>query len=464
MKLLTTGIAFLFLFLPAFGDDRIWTCHEGRTASAEFKELNEGNVVLRKNGRALLVPLQELSEADQAYVRQRVEQEKLFLQAPLQIFEHENYKGNKAHIEPRRTYCGTEIPQLLDQSISSLILRKGYQVTLATTADGIGLSKMLIAAQRDIHIPNLSETFNDTIRFIRVIPWHSVIKKGHGGGKDLLALNEGWYYTWTDNETKESSEGVQFVPMAFSHGTTENPNWIQRQTDRPGIDHILGFNEPDKAEHKKNIYLGVQANAVEAMLPLMATGLRIGGPSCKEEGPRKWYPEFMEAARNKHLRIDFMGVHWYDWQSSPSKNRTDSPEDIFERFQQYLEQVYETYKLPIWITEFNANPYRDTKTQLKFLQLALPYLDSLPYVERYAWFEPFDYDGNDNLSATDVNQSNKINKNGGPGNFRERRGDASTPLTRIGIFWSQHESVPAMGEAVYLGGNNLCEDEKEEQP
>jgi hypothetical protein len=46
------------------------------------------------------------------------------------------------------------------------------------------------------------------------------------------------------------------------------------------------------------------------------------------------------------------------------------------------------YGLPIWITEFNANPARSQAINARFLELALPYLESLDYIERYCWF-PF---------------------------------------------------------------------------
>jgi hypothetical protein len=44
------------------------------------------------------------------------------------------------------------------------------------------------------------------------------------------------------------------------------------------------------------------------------------------------------------------------------------------------------YGLPIWITEFNANPARSQAINAGFLALALPYLESLEYIERYCWF------------------------------------------------------------------------------
>ena len=146
------------------------------------------------------------------------------------------------------------------------------------------------------------------------------------------------------------------------------------------------------------------------------------------------------------LRIDIIVVNWYGWGSDPSSNTDDSPEDIFNRFKNYIERVDQQYKMPIWITEFNANPYRNEKTQFKFIKLAIPYLDSLDYVERYAWFQPVGV----------------IDRTKGNGSFRATKGDANTPLTRIGRFWRDHPSAPSMDEKVYLGKNKLYKNEVEE--
>jgi hypothetical protein len=64
-------------------------------------------------------------------------------------------------------------------------------------------------------------------------------------------------------------------------------------------------------------------------------------------------------------------------------------------FVQTLQQVYNTYHLPIWITEFatadwNAttisnNTYTATDAA-GFMQRLLPQLDSLSFVQRYSWF------------------------------------------------------------------------------
>jgi hypothetical protein len=46
--------------------------------------------------------------------------------------------------------------------------------------------------------------------------------------------------------------------------------------------------------------------------------------------------------------------------------------------------VHDQYGLPIWITEWNANPARDTPVQRAFTQMALQWMDTTPWIERYA--------------------------------------------------------------------------------
>ena len=65
--------------------------------------------------------------------------------------------------------------------------------------------------------------------------------------------------------------------------------------------------------------------------------------------------------------------------------------------QQNLEAYYSTYGLNIWLTEWCLVDYGNGTNnfawafptfdqQIAFLQAAVPMLESLDYVERYAWF------------------------------------------------------------------------------
>ena len=76
--------------------------------------------------------------------------------------------------------------------------------------------------------------------------------------------------------------------------------------------------------------------------------------------------------------IDFVNLHWY------------SNVYAFSYLQYYVELAYNQTGLPIWVTEFGIDSSGGTDAQYQaFLQQALPWLDAVPYVERYAYF----YDG-----------------------------------------------------------------------
>jgi regulation of enolase protein 1 (concanavalin A-like superfamily) len=68
------------------------------------------------------------------------------------------------------------------------------------------------------------------------------------------------------------------------------------------------------------------------------------------------------------------------------------------------------------IPEFNANIHRERSIQDKFLEMALPYLDRIGYVERYAYFQP----------------------STGTGNFY----DDQRRLTSTGLIYKNHVSTP----------------------
>ena len=95
-----------------------------------------------------------------------------------------------------------------------------------------------------------------------------------------------------------------------------------------------------------------------------------------------------------------------------------------------ISMVYNLYGLPIWITEFNANPNRSTATNYGFMQLALPYLETLDYVERYAWFEP----------------------SSGVADYYNTSG---TVLTNVGTFYKSQVSTPSIIQATVSADSNL---------
>tara|TARA_B100001094_G_C17832819_1_gene624082 strand:- start:49 stop:735 length:687 start_codon:yes stop_codon:yes gene_type:complete len=160
----------------------------------------------------------------------------------------------------------------------------------------------------------------------------------------------------------------------------------------------------------------------------MKTGLRLVSPGCREEAWDDWLDTFNILAIQQNTRVDVIAVHWYDWGGNPINTPNANPQNIFNRFKNYLSNVYSLYNLPIWITEFNGNIHRTDSINLEFMKLALPYLDSLSYIERYAWFSW-------NSTCQFI--------------------DSSGNLTSIGLYYAEHRSEPSIKNNIYGGRNNL---------
>jgi hypothetical protein len=101
---------------------------------------------------------------------------------------------------------------------------------------------------------------------------------------------------------------------------------------------------------------------------------RLGAPAVTN-GPSPmglaWLSNFVGACTG--CTIDFVPIHWYD-----SATNVDY-------FKSYIQQAYTAGgNRPIWITEFGASGSDAEITT--FMNTVLPWLDSQPYVERYAYF------------------------------------------------------------------------------
>jgi hypothetical protein len=144
---------------------------------------------------------------------------------------------------------------------------------------------------------------------------------------------------------------------------------------------LLAFNEPDLAE---------QANmtverALELWPQLEATGMRLGSPAPAygADTPGGWFDRFMTGARARGYRVDFISLHWYG---------SDFSAAAVGHLRGYIQKVYERYKLPIWLTEYaligfsGGVRYPTQEQQVAFVRGSTAMLQSLSFVERYAWF------------------------------------------------------------------------------
>mgnify|MGYP001422864113 FL=1 len=345
----------------------------------------------------------------------------------LTVFSENSLNGESANIGSNTVFEGESIPNNLNDDVSSFKLNKGYMATFAENEDGTGKSKVFIASENDIIINILHEYLDNKISFIRVIPWNWVTKKGTAG--DTESMNNNWFYKWSNNGNSDMSR--EYVPMAWGKGAADDLNDIEIFKQKYKSTHLLAFNEPDNCNDQSGQYgnMCIVDTSLVYYKNLLKTGLRMVSPATRQGEVFSWLNEFNYKAENQEIRIDVIAVHWYDWTSNPENSPNANPQDIYNRFVNYLENVYNLYGLPIWITEFNANRYRNEWVHRQFLQLALPYLEETEYIERYSFFPP----------VTD--QADFFDENN---NF-----------TQIGEFYSNFNSTKSIAENEYASPSNL---------
>jgi hypothetical protein len=199
-------------------------------------------------------------------------------------------------------------------------------------------------------------------------------KKGIGltesqglGDSQLQALQVAWYYNW--GPQSQIKTRVPFVPMAFSPASI-----AKLPTNVPTV---LGFNEPDNAKQSD---LQV-SDAVAAWPSLQARAKSLGAPATAGNPLKKssWLDEFMHT----EPKVDFITLHWYKGANA-------------KQFIADVQALCDTYKKPVWITEFapqtagdaREKPDRFTQEQVDvFLQTTVTWMENSSCVQRYAWHD-----------------------------------------------------------------------------
>jgi hypothetical protein len=196
---------------------------------------------------------------------------------------------------------------------------------------------------------------------------------------DVLALKPFWFYTWGKDLPNGSPQNCEFVSMFWGADdvTTNNIATVKKLKDDGKIKYILGFNEPNNSGQSKMTV----PQALKLWPQLESIGLPLGSPAA-DWPTNKWIYDFLDSCKIQNKRVDFIAVHIY--------NSLD--ENIYLNT---IKEVYNKYKLPIWITEFAPadwgaktmaeNPYSPAQV-LAFMKSILPKLEALDYVKRYSWF------------------------------------------------------------------------------
>jgi len=210
---------------------------------------------------------------------------------------------------------------------------------------------------------------------------------------ERTSLKVSWYYNWTVSPDN-CSTGGEFVPMYSNHPNNHpTSDAVAAQITKlvnAGYEYVLGFNEPNKTD-QANMTV---ADAI-ALWPAMTSNpnILVGSPATSADG-QAWFNDFYAQAKAANLRIDFIALHWYGWNSGSC----DAKAANLESYIKWAEGL--TGSLPIWLTEWGcmnaSNP--DVATVQAFYTGALAMLAKHPRVERYAWYQ---WDPNNELTNTD---------------------------------------------------------------
>ena len=212
-----------------------------------------------------------------------------------------------------------------------------------------------------------------------------VNKKGLCMNKEMAAnvnatdWDVSWYYNWSISKHNYTSfQDLQFVPMFWTTAPTDG-NEVEVLPKR-GYKYLLAFNEPDRPDQSN---MSVDT-AIEGMKPLLNKGLYVGSPAVSvwPSISTDWFQPFMEKMEENKMDVDFIALHHY-WNWHDEKGA--------KAFLDIVDESWEMYHKPIWITEFALSGVPDWTKQtrqsaINYMKIILPELDKREYVERYSWF------------------------------------------------------------------------------
>lgn len=294
----------------------------------------------------------------------------------LEVFSGTNLSGeSKFYRASPGHYTGAKLGPASDRVIGSFRLKRGYMATISQQINGIGPSKVYIANKEDLIINDKANGTDNTVSFIRIIPWSWVTKKGVGGGNNVPHLDVDWFYDWWINFAHDDTD-IEYVPI---QQTRFNPLGFASDLSKTNkYTHYSTFNEPD-ALGPEHLTVG---EALDIYGQLLSAGLRMGSPAPVNCGPgHEWLIQFLDGAKERGYRVDYICLHNYEHMSG-------------QQFQDWCKFWWDKYKLPVWVTEFNFGapwtvsdiPSNLSDDMFEGLKSYVTALDEAPFVERYAAF------------------------------------------------------------------------------
>ncbi|MDO4930261.1 MAG: hypothetical protein Q4E59_03905 [Bacteroidales bacterium] len=271
-----------------------------------------------------------------------------------------------------------------NNSMTAFTLRRGYMVTLATSANGEGYSRVYVADHADLEV-TLPQALTERVTWVCVKPWQYLSKKGWAdtsGQSHASDLRASWFWSWS--ASYENTEDQEYVPCR-QHLYWPSASDVNNKTQTAAF----SLNEPEHSEQHESSKCSCGGTIDEwtatTLTPdFFAGGGRIGSPQPTDFSYLTNYFQYVD---NMSYRCDFAVTHAY-WDIS---SRTQ--EAYATWFTNQCKSVYTSTGRPLWITELEIgsswgeswDSYTDKyETYRQYLQVLLQELDESPWVERYA--------------------------------------------------------------------------------
>lgn len=214
-----------------------------------------------------------------------------------------------------------------------------------------------------------------------------------GAAVDPASMNIGWYYNWGYQSFKDTNyknhkfDNTEFVPMVWGEPKVSFPQ-IFTQVQSKGYKYMLAYNEPDLS-WESNVRPDTMILRWNNEFVKNKGSMRLGSPAISTSKPLMesdnwWEPFWNGLSADAKENMSFIAVHKY-YENYNAKTAAE--------FLMLIDETYEKYKKPIWITEFalwNADKNNATASAnvQEFLKIVCKGLNERSYVERYSWFSP----------------------------------------------------------------------------
>ncbi|HMR66954.1 MAG TPA: glycosyl hydrolase [Anaerolineae bacterium] len=207
---------------------------------------------------------------------------------------------------------------------------------------------------------------------------------------DLKALRASWYHNGSPfpDGTCGSEYHQNFVPMIYNKDLMVHLSTAVAQAQVSG--YLIGFGEPNLTE--QNSYLSPTEGATlwkQIEDAVVGTNIKLVSPAPNQFNPGQYGQQYghqwtwamadeFQRLYGRKPRFDATAWHIYADSASQLQNYLTA---------RHNEAVTRGYNGPVWVLEYAGQCVTSSVPTVQSLMMATaPWLNSTPWIERYAWF------------------------------------------------------------------------------